>query len=87
MLLQAPETLFNRQEIVYLAKINEIVGYIFTGSLEMPYPMTGVDSHASTHTYTYYISASKSWDPGAPLRLLNVSARQFDKWMKTWRNF
>ncbi len=31
MLLQAPETHFNRQEIVYLAKINEILDYIFAG--------------------------------------------------------
>ncbi len=31
MLLQAPETHLNRQEIVYLAKIIEILDYIFTG--------------------------------------------------------
>ncbi len=31
MLLQASETHLNRQEIVYLAKINEILDYIFTG--------------------------------------------------------
>ncbi len=86
-LLQAPETPLNRQEIVYLAKINEIVGYIFTGDLEMPNLMTGIRSHASTHPYASYISASKSWDPDAPLRHLNFNARQFDKWMKTWRKF
>ncbi len=31
MLLQAPETHLNLQEIVYLAKINEILDYILTG--------------------------------------------------------
>ncbi len=79
MLLQAPNTHLNRQEIVYLAKINEILDYIFTGDLEMPNRMTGIGSHASTHLCAYYISASKSWDTGAPLRLLNFYARQFDK--------
>ncbi len=67
----------------YLAKINAIVVYIFTGGLEMPSLMTGIDSHASTHPCAYYISASKSWDPDAPLRRLNFYARQFDKRMKT----
>ncbi len=87
MLLLAPETHLNRHEIVYLAKINEIVDYIFTGGLEMPNLMTGIGSHASTHPCTDYISASKSWDPYAPPRLLNFYARQFEKWIKTWRNF
>ncbi len=31
IMLQAPETHFNRQEIVYLAKMNEVLDYIFTG--------------------------------------------------------
>ncbi len=35
MLLQAPEIHLNRQQIVYLAKINEILDYIFTAGLEM----------------------------------------------------
>ncbi len=87
LLLQAPETHLNRQEIVYLAKSNEMLDNIFTGGLEMPNLMTGIGSHASTHLCAYCISASKSWDPDAPLRLLNLYARQFDKWMKTWRNF
>ncbi len=52
----------------------------------MPNIMTGIISHASTHPYAYYISASKPWDPDAPLWLLTY-ARQFDKWVKTWRNF
>ncbi len=77
----------NRQEIVYLAKINEILDYIFTGGLEMPNLMTGIISNASTHPYAYYISASKSWDPEAPLRVLNFYARQFDKGIKSWRHF
>ncbi len=46
----------NRQEIVYLAKINEILDYIFTGGLEMPNLMTGISSHASTHPYAYRTS-------------------------------
>ncbi len=79
MLLQAPETHCNRQEIVYLAKINEILDYIFTGGLEMSDRMTGISSHASAHPYAYNISTSKSWDPDAPLRLLTLYARQFDK--------
>ncbi len=33
MLFKVPETQLNRQEIVYLAKINEIMDYIFTGGL------------------------------------------------------
>ncbi len=87
MLLQALEAHLNRQDIVYLAKINAIVDYIFTGGLEIPNLMTGIGSHASVHPCAYYISASKSWDPDAPPRLLNIYARHFDKWMKTWRNF
>ncbi len=88
MLLQVRGTQFNRQEIVYLAKTNELWDYIFTGGLEMPNNlMTGISSHASAHPYAYYISVSKSWDPDAPLRLLTFYARQFDKWMKSWRNF
>ncbi len=79
MLLKAPETHLNRQEILCLAKINEILDYIFTGGLEVPILMTGISSHASTHPYAYYISASKSWDPDAPLRLLTFYARQIDK--------
>ncbi len=55
---------------MYLAKINKILDYIFTGGLEMPNLMTGISSHASSHPYAYYIFASKSWDPEAPLRLL-----------------
>ncbi len=47
--------------------------------------MTCIGSHASTHTCAYYIFASNSWDPDAPLRRLNFCARQFDKWMKSWR--
>ncbi len=86
MLLQAPETHLNRHEIVYLAKINEIVDYIFTGGLEMPNLMTDISSHASTQPYAYYISASQPWDSDAPLRLLTFYSRQFDKWMKSWRN-
>ncbi len=53
MLLQAPETHLNRQEIVYLAKINEILNYILTGGLEMPNLMTDIGSHASTHLCAY----------------------------------
>ncbi len=52
----------------------------------MPNLMTGIRSHASTHPYAYYISASKSWDPDASLRLLAFYTRQFDKLMKCWRN-
>ncbi len=52
----------------------------------MPNPMTGIISHASTHTYAYCISISKSWDHDAPRRLLNTYAKQFDKRMKTWSN-
>ncbi len=70
MLLQAPETHLNREEIVYLGKINESLDYIFTGGMEMPNLMTGISSHASTHPYAYYISASKSWEPDAPLIIL-----------------
>ncbi len=87
MLLQALETHLNRQENVYLAKVNEILDYIFTGGLEMPNLMTGIRSRASTHSYAYYVFASKLWDPDAPLRLLTFYARQFDKRMKSWRNF
>ncbi len=87
MLLQAPETHLNRQEMVYLAKINDIVDYIYTGGLEMPNLMTDISSHASHYRFAYYISASKSWDPNAPLRLLTFYARRFNKWVKTWRNF
>ncbi len=47
---------FNRYEIVYLAKINEIVDFIF----KISYFMTGIGSHASTHSFAYYISAFKS---------------------------
>ncbi len=50
MLLQAPKTHLNRQEIVYFANINDILDYIFTGSLEMPNLMTGISSHVSTTT-------------------------------------
>ncbi len=46
ILLQAPETHLNCQEIVYLAKINEIMDNIFTGGWEMPNLMTGIGSHA-----------------------------------------
>ncbi len=86
MLLQAPETHLNRQEIVYLAKINDILDNIFTGGLEMSNLMTGISSHASTQPYVYYISAPKPWDPDAPHRLLTFYSRQFDKWMKSRRN-
>ncbi len=72
---------------MYLAKINEMLDCIFTGDLEMPNLMTGIDSPARTRLCAYYTSAYKSWDPDAPLRQLNLYARQFDKWMKTWRNF
>ncbi len=85
-LLQAPETHLYSQEIVYLAKINDIVDHIFTGGLEMPNLMTCVGSHASTYPCAYYISAFKSWYPDSPLRSLNLYARQFGKWMKTWSN-
>ncbi len=77
-MLQAPETHLNRQKIVYLC-----MDYIFTGGLKMPKLMTDICSHTSTHTCAYYIPAFKSWDPGTPLRPLNLYARQFDKWMKT----
>ncbi len=60
MLLQAQETHLNSQEIVYLAKINEILDYISIGGLELPNLMTGITSRASAHSYAYYISASKS---------------------------
>ncbi len=73
MLLQAPKAHLNHQEIVYLAKINKILDNIF--------------SHARTHPHAYYISASKLWDPDAPFRRLTLYARQFGKWMKSWRNF
>ncbi len=49
MPLQAPQTHLNRQEIVYLAKVNDILDYIFIGGLEMPNLMTGFSSYASTH--------------------------------------
>ncbi len=75
ILLQAPETHFNRQEIVYLAKINEILDYI----LEMRNLLKGISSHASTQLYANFISVSKSWDPDATHRLLTLYARQFDK--------
>ncbi len=74
MLLQVPEIHLNRQEIVYLAKINAILDYICSGGLGMPYSITGIGSHASTHFCAYYIPASKSWDPDAPLTLLNLYA-------------
>ncbi len=41
MLLQAPETHLNWQEIVFIAKINEILDYTFTSGLEMANLMTG----------------------------------------------
>ncbi len=63
-----------------------IVHYLYTGGWEMPYLMTDIISHASIHPYAYYISASKSWDLDAPLRLLTFYARQFGKWTKCWRN-
>ncbi len=66
MLFQAPETHSNCQEIVYLAKIDEILNFIFTGGLEMPNLMTGIGSHAITHPCAYYLSAVQSWDPDAP---------------------
>ncbi len=50
MLLQAPETHLNCQEIVYLEKINEMVNYIFTGGLKTPKLMTGIGSHAITRS-------------------------------------
>ncbi len=84
VLLQVPQIHLNRQEI---AKIIEIVDNVFTGSLKIPNLLTGIGSHTSNHPRAYYISASKSWDPDAPLRLMNLYAREFDKWMKTWRNF
>ncbi len=59
---------------------------IFSGDLKIPTLMTGIGSHASTHPCAYYISAFKSWDPDAPLRPLNLYARQNDKGMKIWRN-
>ncbi len=40
MLLQAPETQLNCQEIVYLARISDILDNIFTGGLEMSNLMT-----------------------------------------------
>ncbi len=86
MMLQAPETHLNCQEIVYLEKINEMVNYIFVGGLKVPKLLTGIGSHASTHSCAYYMSAFKSWDPDASLRPLNLYARQFGKSMKTWRN-
>ncbi len=79
-MLRAPGTHINRQEIVSLVKINEIVDYTFTCDLKMPYPMTGIGPHASTHPCADYISAFKSWNFAAPLRSLNFSAGQFDKW-------
>ncbi len=60
---------------MYLAKINEILDYIVTGGLEMPNLMSDISSHANAHPYAYYISASKSWDCDAPLRLLAFYAR------------
>ncbi len=63
MLLQATETHSNRQEIVCLAKIHNILDYIFTDGLEMPNLMTDISSHASTHPYAYYISASSHGIP------------------------
>ncbi len=56
MLLQAAEAHLNHYEIVYLAKINEIVDFIF----KISYFMAGFGSHASTHSHAYYISAFKS---------------------------
>ncbi len=64
---------------MYLAKIHEILDYLFTGGLETPNRMTGISSHVSAHPYAYVISASKSWDHDAPPRLLAFYARQFDK--------
>ncbi len=61
--------------------------YTFAGDLVMPYLMTGIGPQTSTHPCAYCISASKSWAPDAILRTLNPYARQFDKWMKTLRNF
>ncbi len=63
------------------------VDYTFTGGLKVPELMTGIGSRASSHQCVFFISAFKSWDPEAPLRPLTLYARQFDKWMKTWRNF
>ncbi len=54
-LLKAPKTHVNRQEIVYLEKINEIVD-----GLKMPNVIVGIGSHASTHQCAFYIYAFKS---------------------------
>ncbi len=77
----------NRQEIVFLAKINASMDHIFTVGLGMPNLMTGISSHTSTHPCADYISASKSREKDAPIRLLNFYARELGKWMKTWRKF
>ncbi len=62
-----------------LAKINASMDHIFTVGLGMPILKVGISSHASTYPCAYYISASKSREPDAPLRLLNFYAREFGK--------
>ncbi len=79
IMLQAPEKHLNRQAIVYLEKLNEIVDYRFTGGFRMPELMTSIGA--------CFISAFRSSYPDAPLRSLSLYTTQFDKWMKTWRNF
>ncbi len=41
--------------------------------------VTGIGSHTSAYPCDYFISACKPSDPDAPLRTLNLDARQFDK--------
>ncbi len=53
---------------MYLAKINEIIDYIFTGGWKMPNLITGIGSHASTHLCAFFIFAFKLWDLDAPHR-------------------
>ncbi len=53
--LQAPKTHVNRQEIVYLEMINEIVD-----GLKMPYLMMGIGFHILTYICAFYISVFKS---------------------------
>ncbi len=90
---QAAEAHFNLQEIVCLTKIKKIVDYTFACVLKMLNIVFGVASHGSTHPFAFCISTSKPWYSGSPLRTVNPSARQFDKWKKTsgkkstWKNF
>ncbi len=59
MLLQAPKTHLNCQEIVYLERFNENEDYIFTGGLKVPYLMMGIGSHVRLLHFCIQIMGSR----------------------------